>query len=176
MRSCSRAWASRSSADLVRALGAMLTWAFGPSRRFSPAACVAWSRRGDAVRDGGRPSGVPDRGVADADGADSAFCSSSSSSSPLKDSFPLTACFRFFFGGCGVETLCFDHQSLPFANLRILHPTNMMGIQSGNLPVTRGRRAGCRGGCSGGKAAKTSALGFALLLLERLGATFAEVG
>lgn len=116
LRSCSRAWASRKSADLVRALGAMLTLEFGPSRRFSKMAWLGWSRPGDAVLDG-MPSGVLERGVPDVDVADSAFCSPSSSSSPPNDSFPLTTCFRFFFGGCGVKTLCFDHQSLPFANL-----------------------------------------------------------
>ena len=45
------------------------------------------------------------------------FCSPSSSSSPPNDNFPLTTCLRFFFGGWGIETLCFDHQFLPFANL-----------------------------------------------------------
>lgn len=115
-RSCSRVWASRKRADFVRALGAMLTLEFGPNRRFSKTGWLGWSRAGDAVLDG-MPSDVPDRGVSDADMADSAFCSLSSSSSPPNDNFPLTACFRFFFGGCGVETLCFDYQSLPFANL-----------------------------------------------------------
>lgn len=94
----------------------MLTLVFGPSRRFSKVVWLGWSKPGDAVLDG-MPSGVLDRGVPDADVADSAFWPPSSSSSPLNDNFPRTICFRFFFGGCGVETLCFDHQSLPFANL-----------------------------------------------------------
>lgn len=93
----------------------MLRLALGPSRRLSEAECRT---AGDAVRDS-EPSGVLDLGVPEVEAGDSVFRSSSScsSSSPAKDNFPLTSCFRFFFSGWGVETLCFDHQSLPFANL-----------------------------------------------------------
>ena len=90
----------------------MLRLALGPSRRFSE---VEWRTAGD-VRDR-ESSGVLDLGVPGAEAADSVVRSSSSSSSPPKDNFPLASCFRFFFGRCGVDTLCFDHQSLPFANL-----------------------------------------------------------
>lgn len=113
LRNCSRVWASRKSADFVRALGTTLRLALGPSRRFSKA---EWKTAGDAVRDS-EPSGVLGLGVPEAEATDSVFRSSSSSSSPPNDNFPLASCFRFFFGGWGVETLCFDHQSLPFANL-----------------------------------------------------------
>lgn len=77
---------------------------------------------GDAVLDG-RPSGVVlDLEASRADDAGSVLRSPSSSlsswsSSTPNDSFPLATCFRFFFRNWGVETLCFDHQSLPFANL-----------------------------------------------------------
>lgn len=96
----------------------MRTLEFGPSRRFSTAAWSGCNSPGEAVLDG-KLSGVLDRGVSDAEGPNPAFCSPSSSSSPPKDNFPLATCFRFFFGGWGVETLCFDHQSLPLASLVI---------------------------------------------------------
>lgn len=64
-------------------------------------------------------SGVLDLGISETVEATFSLSSSSSSSIP-NDSFPLVTGFRFFFGGNGVETLCFDHQSHPFGNLESL--------------------------------------------------------
>ncbi len=113
------------------AFGTIVTLELGPNRRFSEVAWLGFRWAGDAVIDG-RPSGVLDLGVVNADVADSSVFSSSSSSS-RNDSFPFPTCFRFFGGGCGVETLCFDDQSLLVINLV---PCNKIdNLQQGTYPL-----------------------------------------
>jgi len=80
--------------------GATLTVAFGPIRFLTDTSPL--SGAGEAVVDS---SGVLDLGVATAEVLESP-CSSSSSPN---DSLPFATAFRFFFCGCGVDALYFDH-------------------------------------------------------------------
>ena len=80
--------------------GATLRLALGPMRFLIDDS--SFSGTGEAFVD---PSGVADLGVATAEMPESPR---SSSSSP-NDSFPFVSAFRFFFCGCGVDALYFDH-------------------------------------------------------------------
>ena len=146
------------------ALGATARLAFGPNRFFStplaPCAVVA----GEAVLDG-MSAGVFSLAVSAVDVATLPVSSSSTSSTP-KDSLPLATVFRFFFFGrsLGVETLCFDHQRLHNNPVRLIVPAS-----PSNLPVTQIPRS--RGTSIGSCISETTEL----FLLERIGATFAEV-
>lgn len=98
------------------ALGARVRVVLGPRRGLGEEeeALLGWED-GDAVREvTSSVVGVLVCGVRVVDGVASSFSSSASSSTP-NDSFPFATGFRFFFGGNGVEILCFDHQPCPFS-------------------------------------------------------------
>ena len=144
------------------ALGAIARLALGPRRFFSAALSLWLSAAGEAVLEEGSAD-VWDLGVPSVE----IVRGSSSSSSPspnAKESFPLATLFRFFFFGSslGVKTLCFDHQCPP--------TLPALSAVFSNLPITRaprGRSTSIRS--CGSESTK-------LFLLERLGASFAEIG
>ena len=113
----------------------------------------------------GISAGVLSLGVWAVDVAALPVSSSSPSSSP-KDSLPLATVFRFFFFGnsFGAELLCFDHQRLHLNPVHLIVPAFPI-----NLPVTHGSRS--RGCSIGSCICETTEL----FLLERIGATFAEI-
>lgn len=110
-------------------------------------------------------TGVLSLGVSAVDVATLPVSSSSPSSTP-KDNLPLATVFRFFFLGrsFGVEPLCFDHQRLHNKPVHLIVPAF-----PSNLPVTQAPRS--RGTSIRSCISETSKL----FLLERIGATFAEI-
>lgn len=131
LRSCSRVWASRRSANLVIALGAMLTVALGPIRDLAE---VEDEREGCDGRDEVVDEGLSDGRDCGIWSPDEVVFSSSSppSSSPStpNDNLPFAAGFLFFFGGNGFGSLCFDHQTYSFTQSRnLMHGVLSHAIQ-----------------------------------------------
>lgn len=164
LRNCSRACASRNRADFVIALGATARLALGPRRLFSAPGSPCTGVAGEVVLDGAS-AGVLSLGVPATEVALLPSSSPSPSSTP-NDNLPLATAFRFFLFGrsCGVEPLCFDHQLLHLNPVHLIVPAS-----SSNLPITHGSQScGTYFGPGTGETAE-------LFLLERIGATFAEI-